>query len=72
MPFTIHASRNGQSVETQRIHPVSAVAKARNLEVAGWDVYVTDFAGRHFSFAELDNLELLLPSGTPRQAGDPA
>ena len=72
MPFTIHASKNGQSAETQRIHPISAVAKARNLEVAGWDVYVADLAGRHFSFAELENLELLLPSGTLRQANDPA
>ena len=56
MPFTIHASKNGRCVETQRIRPVIAVAKARSLTVAGWDVYVTDLAGRHFSFAELDNL----------------
>lgn len=56
MPFTIHASKDGRSSETQRIRPVIAVAKARSLSVTGWDVYVTDLAGRHFSFAELDEL----------------
>lgn len=56
MPFTIHASKDGQSAETQRIRPVGAVAKARSLAVAGWDVYVTDLAGRHFSLEELDIL----------------
>jgi hypothetical protein len=56
MPFTIHASRDGQRSETQRIRPVVALAKARSLAIAGWDVYVTDSAGRHFSFDELDFL----------------
>jgi hypothetical protein len=56
MPFTIHASRDGQSAETQRIRPIVAAAKARTLAIAGWDVYVTDPSGRHFSLAELDDL----------------
>lgn len=56
MPFTIHSSRNGQSAETQRIRPIAAVAKARSMAVAGWDVYVTDPSGRHFSLDELDGL----------------
>ena len=56
MTFTIHASRDGQRTETQRIRPVVAAAKARSLAVAGWDVYVTDPAGRPFSLEELDSL----------------
>jgi len=56
MPFTIHASKDGQSAETQRIRPIVAVAKARSLAIAGWDVYVTDPAGRHFRLDELDDL----------------
>ena len=52
MTFTIHASKNGQSSETQRIRPLVAVAKARNLAAAGWTVYVTDNSGRQFSFSE--------------------
>jgi hypothetical protein len=56
MPYTIHASKDGQSAETQRIRPVVAAAKARSLAIAGWDVYVTDSAGRQFSLDELDDL----------------
>jgi hypothetical protein len=56
MPFTIHASKDGQSAETQRIRAVVAVAKARTLADAGWDVYVTDPTGRYFSLKELDDL----------------
>lgn len=56
MLFTIHASKDGWSSETQRISPVIAAAKARSLCVVGWDVYVTDLAGRHLSFTELDEL----------------
>lgn len=41
MPFTILASKAGQSAETQRIRPNVAAAKARALAIAGWDVYVT-------------------------------
>ena len=56
MPFRIHASKDGQRAETLRIHPIIAVAKAQSLADAGWDVYITDPTGRHFSFDELDDL----------------
>lgn len=56
MPFTIHASKAGQSAETQRIRPNVAAAKARALAIAGWDVYVTAPSGRHFRLDELDDL----------------
>jgi hypothetical protein len=36
MTFTIHASKNGQSVVTVRISPAVAVDKARVLETVGW------------------------------------
>ena len=42
MTFTIHASKNGQSVATVRISPAVAVDKARVLEELGWQVHVTD------------------------------
>ena len=57
MPFTIHASKDGERSETQRIHPVVAAAKAQSLASAGWQVYVTDPAGRHFRFDELHDLD---------------
>ena len=53
MTFTIYASKDGQNSETQRIRPFVAAAKARDLAVAGWDVHVTDNAGRHLTLAEL-------------------
>jgi hypothetical protein len=56
MPFTIHASKDGQRAETQRIRPGIAAAKARSLAVAGWDVYVTDPAGRPCSLEYLDDM----------------
>jgi hypothetical protein len=45
MTFTIHASKNGQSVVTVRITPVVAVESARVLENLGWQVHITDSAG---------------------------
>jgi hypothetical protein len=54
MTFTIHASKDGQNSETQRIRPFAAAAKARDLAVAGWDVHVTDNTGQRLTFAELD------------------
>jgi hypothetical protein len=42
MPFTIRASKEGQIVETTRISPTIAVAKARMLVGEGWQVNITD------------------------------
>jgi hypothetical protein len=59
MTFTIHASKNGQSVTTVRIIPAVAVDKARVLEGLGWQVHVTDSAGRQFDPSDFDRLSSL-------------
>jgi hypothetical protein len=59
MTFTIHASKNGQSVVTVRISPAVAVDKARVLESLGWQVHVTDSAGHRFTPSEFDWLSSL-------------
>jgi hypothetical protein len=56
MTFTIHASKNGQSVATVRISPAVAVDKARVLESLGWQVHVTDSAGHQFGPSDFDRL----------------
>lgn len=59
MTFTIHASKNGQSVVTVRISPAVAVDKARVLERLGWQVHVTDSAGHRFNPSDFDWLSSL-------------
>jgi hypothetical protein len=54
MTFTIHASKNGQSVVTVRISPDATVDKARLLERFGWQVHITDSAGRQFGLSDFD------------------
>jgi hypothetical protein len=61
MTFTIHASKNGQCVATLRISAVAAVAKARTLETAGWQVHITDSAGHQFDPSDFN--WLLSPAG---------
>jgi len=56
MTFTIHASRDGQSVVTIRISPVAAVDKAVMLERLGWQVHITDSAGHQFGPSDFDQL----------------
>ena len=48
MTFAIHASKDGQSVTTNRISSAAAVDKARLLEAIGWQVHITDSAGHQF------------------------
>jgi hypothetical protein len=59
MTFTIHASKNGQSVVTIRISPAVAVDKARALERSGWQVHITDSAGHQFDPTDFDRLSSL-------------
>jgi len=54
MTYAIHASRNGHSVVTIRISPISAVDKARLLERLDWQVHITDSAGRQFDVSGFD------------------
>lgn len=59
MTFTIYASKNGQSVVTVRISPAVAVDRARVLKSLGWQVHVTDSAGRRLTPSEFDWLSSL-------------
>ena len=56
MTFAIHAWKDAQSVITIRISPDAAVDKARLLESLGWQVHITDTAGRQFNASDFDGL----------------
>ena len=59
MTYAIHASRNGHSVVTIRISPISVVDKARLLERLDWQVHITDSAGHQFDPQDFDRLLLI-------------
>ena len=59
MTYAIHASRNGHSVVTIRISPISAVDKARLLERLDWRVHITNSAGHQFDPQDFDRLLLI-------------
>jgi|UPI0007C95782 hypothetical protein len=48
LTFTIHSSKDGNVQQTLRINSRSAVERALALHDAGWDVYITDAAGRQY------------------------
>ena len=52
--FSIHASKDGQSVTTVRIGLAATVAKAEALLQSGWQVQVTDAAGRQYGYGRFD------------------
>jgi hypothetical protein len=54
--FTIHASKDDQSITTVRIGPTITVAKARALCKEGWQVHVIDAEGRRYDRDEIDQL----------------
>lgn len=54
--YTIHATKDGETVTTVRIGPTITVAKARTLIKEGWSVYVTDGEGRKHGQERLDQL----------------
>jgi hypothetical protein len=56
MTFTIHAWKADQNIMTVRLGPAVAIDKARELEKAGWQVYVTDAAGSRFAPESFDRL----------------
>jgi hypothetical protein len=45
MPFTIRASKDGETIETVRIGPTATVAKAPGLFKTGWMVQIIDGEG---------------------------
>jgi hypothetical protein len=56
MPFTIRASKDGETVETVRIGPTATVAKARGLFKTGWIVQIIDDDGLPYAPSEFDQL----------------
>ena len=48
LTFTIHSSKDGNVQQTLRIGSRAAVDRALALRDAGWDVYITDAAGRQY------------------------
>jgi hypothetical protein len=54
--FTIHATKDGESVESVRTSPTLAHAQARMLLKAGWQVHVTDSYGRKYSASGIDEV----------------
>ena len=46
--FTIHASKDGDWVETKDTSPTLTVAKANTLHKTGWGVHITDSDGRRY------------------------
>ena len=42
MQFTIDASKGAEKIKTHRTNPAIAVAQARMLDMAGWQVQITD------------------------------
>jgi hypothetical protein len=54
--FTVHASKNGETNETQRTSPTITVAKARMLFKSGWLVHIADAAGRKYGPSEFDEI----------------
>jgi hypothetical protein len=54
--FTVHASKNGETSETQRTSPTITVAKARTLFKSGWRVHIADAKGRKYGPAEFDEI----------------
>jgi hypothetical protein len=54
--FTVYASKNGETSETQRTSPTITVAKARTLFKSGWRVHIADAKGRKYGPAEFDEI----------------
>jgi hypothetical protein len=54
--FTISSSKNGETSEVQLTSPTLTVAKARMLFKSGWQVHITDAAGRQFAPSEFDDV----------------
>jgi hypothetical protein len=68
--LVVHASKERKSTRTLYLRPAIAVAKARMLFKAGWQVHIVDADGRIFHAEQFDELLRLDPqrTGSPRPA----
>jgi hypothetical protein len=66
--LVVHASKHRKSTRTLYISPAIAVAKARIMSKAGWQVHVVDADGRMFHPEQFDQLLRFDPkrTGLPR------
>ena len=62
--LVVHASKHRKSKRTLYISPAIAVAKARGLFKAGWQVHVVDADGRMFHPEQFDQLLRFDPERT--------
>jgi hypothetical protein len=62
--LVVHASKHRTSKRTLYISPAIAVAKARGLFRAGWQVHVVDADGRMFHPEQFDQLLKFDPKRT--------
>ena len=56
MTFIVHASKGEAVTITVRLRVAAAIAKARALVDAGWDVYVVSPDGIRYTPADFDRL----------------
>jgi len=56
MTFIIHASKDDETIEAHLTSPVIAVARARMLDMAGWQVQITDRACRRYPPEKFDQV----------------
>jgi hypothetical protein len=63
--FTIHATKDDDTISTVRIGPTVTVAKARTLQKEGWQVHITDADGRQYGPGQFDQLLSLDHRGPP-------
>lgn len=62
MTFTIHASKIGAAVRTERSSPALAVDKARLFMASGWMTHIVDPHGRVYEPERFEQL-MVLPDG---------
>jgi hypothetical protein len=65
--LVVHASKHRKSTRTLYISPAIAVAKARIMSKAGWQVHIVDADGRMFHPEQFDQL----PRFDARRTGSP-
>ena len=56
MTFIVHASKDEAVTMTVRLRATAAIAKARALSDAGWDVYIISPNDIRYSPSEFDKL----------------
>ena len=54
--FTIHASKDDQTITTVRIDPTVSIEKAKSLLQKGWQVHIITAKGRQYGPDEFDRL----------------